>query len=412
MGKNAISKIRVPAWLGMAAGVVIVFLVSVAVGRQLGVGRPENFPELKTLAAKNLDFPQMSKFFTRVARQKGAVYAFALLKAAPSPAGIDMHLMGHIVGDELYKQKGVAGMQYCTDDFRNACSHALVVGLFMAKGEAALPEIAAACRSAPGGRGAYTMCFHGLGHGILSAVQYDLPRAVGLCQKTRTAAANYQEGPECVGGAIMETISGGFHDREVWQREVPKYFRADNPLYPCDSDLIPDDARQMCMTYLTPHLLRTAGADLGSPRAEDFVKAFSYCNRLPVTDIPNRQACFGGFGKEFLVLVKDRDIRKQTQLTDRQLVQIVSWCGLTADPSGSWACLKTAADSMFWGGENDYHPVLRFCGQLPTAGQKRECQLNLISNFAYYQLPVTSRRQLCEQLAGDYQQDCRKRLGL
>ena len=116
-----------------------------------------------------------------------------MLKRASVPSGTDMHLLGHVVGDILYAQEGLKGIKTCTHDFRNACSHTIVVGLFSEQGEVALPKIAETCYQAPGGSGAYTMCFHGLGHGVLAYTGYDLTKAAQLCQKTGTTGYNYRE---------------------------------------------------------------------------------------------------------------------------------------------------------------------------------------------------------------------------
>src|SRR3989338_10209532 len=138
-----------------------------------------------------------------------------IFKAAPLGPNIDLHLLGHAVGDELYKQEGLNGITICDNDFRNACSHSIVIGLFYDKGDGALSEISEACRKAPGGSGAYTMCFHGLGHGILAATGYDMGKTAEYCKKTDTTTCK-RESTECIGGSVMEIIGGGFHDREIW----------------------------------------------------------------------------------------------------------------------------------------------------------------------------------------------------
>src|SRR3989344_7123689 len=139
--------------------------------------------ELDYVENKNLNFEELKSYFQNLAERKGARHAFEILNTASLPPNTDLHLLGHIVGDVLYKQEGIRGMEVCTNDFRNACSHSIVVGIFFDKGESALSEIAETCRRAPGGSGAYTMSLHGLGHGILAAVDYDMGRAAELCNK-------------------------------------------------------------------------------------------------------------------------------------------------------------------------------------------------------------------------------------
>jgi len=90
-----------------------------------------------------MSFKELANYFTEIAEAKGAPYALDVLKAAPIPLDTDMHLLAHTVGDILYRQQGLEGIKVCTHDFRNACSHSVVIGAFLEQGEAALPGIAA-----------------------------------------------------------------------------------------------------------------------------------------------------------------------------------------------------------------------------------------------------------------------------
>lgn len=368
------------------------------------------YPELKELASSEQSFPQLTHFFQNLAQKRGAVYAFAALKAAELSPNTDLHLLGHVVGDELFKKEGASGITKCTEDFRNACSHSIVVGLFLREGELALPKIAEVCRKAPGGIGAYTMCFHGLGHGVLAALDYDLPRTISECQKTSTAQYEFREGSECVGGTIMEMISGGAHNKELWQKKSQVYFKASDPLYPCDADFVPPSSRVMCYMYLTPHLIRSVEGDLGSPQAEDFVKAFSLCEQIPINERLWREACFGGFGKEFLVLATHRDIRDIENMTNEQLHQVIVWCQLATDTDGIRACIRSAVGSLFWGGENDEGGALRFCGLIPDNANQSVCYDYLIGAVGYYVPDTGRRREFCKKIASMWQAQCRQQL--
>lgn len=373
------------------------------------------YPELQDLAERQRNFEELQTYFKDLARTKDARYAFDVLMRAPAQANIDMHLLGHVVGDELYIQEGMNGITACTNDFRNACSHAIVTGLFFDKGTGALGEIAQTCRNAPGGKGAYTMCFHGLGHGILAYHQYDMAKAVEDCKKTSTPAFNNREGVECIGGTIMEIIGGGFHDRDAWSLARPKYLQADSPLSLCAaSDLVPKEAKQVCFVYLTPYLFQTAGADLGSPTPENFKKAFTFCNALPASDAPSRDACYGGFGKEFTVLARDRDIRQNSveNITDEQLAKVNEWCQLADSKEGGGACIVHAVNSLYWGGENNRTGAVRFCKLISDSYFQNTCMYNLITSVSFYIDDKNYRTDFCMDLPETYQSDCRQRLNL
>lgn len=371
-----------------------------------------SYPEIKDIKEKSLSFSELSAYFSELARKKGGAYAFDVLRVAPMPPNIDLHLLGHVVGDVLYKQQGVAGMRVCTNDFRNACSHSIVVGLLFDKGEGALAEIADACRKAPGGSGAYTMCFHGLGHGIVAYAGYNMKRGVGLCEKTGTAAYGNREAIECIGGSVMELIGGGFHDREQWAKQRKIYFSHDEPLAPCDKDFMPREARTMCYTYLSPYLWEAAGADLGSPKEKDFVKSFQLCEKIPSVQGAERDACFGGFGKEFVGLVQGRDIRSGSiaAITEAQLRQIYRWCHLAPDSRGTTMCSEHALAALYWGGENDRSIALRYCSFVSEKTDQYSCFENLIGNVALYIKDVQYRQSFCEEIPPTHKKECRTRL--
>lgn len=371
-----------------------------------------SYNEVNELAGRNLSFKELSDYFSDLAKNKGAKYAYEVLKIAPTQPNIDMHLLGHIVGDELYKQEGANGIKICTDDFRNACSHAIVVGLFSDKGEEALSEITEACKQAPGGSGAYSMCFHGLGHGILAFYGYDMVRASETCQKIKkdTTRQNSAEMPQCVSGTVMEIIGGGFHDRELWAEKRKDYLRVSDPLSPCSQDFVPASARYLCYVYLTPNLFQLAGGDIGHLKAQDFEKSFPYCGLIPESEPANKDACYGGFGKEFVVLAKARDIRNVENMSESELKTVYDWCLLAKNKKGINSCIVSATNSLYWGGENDRQVSIRFCGLIGEGDSKAICFNNLINNVSIYAKDPLYRKDFCSEIPDDYLNQCQSRL--
>lgn len=372
----------------------------------------EKFPEIVEIQNQKADFNELKDYFEKLANKKGAVYAYDVLKVAPLPPNIDMHLLGHVIGDILYLQQGVNGMKYCTQDFRNACSHTVAVGLFLEKGELALNEIAKVCAEAPGGKGAHTMCFHGLGHGVLAYTNYNLPEAVALCKKTGTASKNYQEYSECIGGIIMEQISGGDHDKSTWEKQRKLNLKLEDPLYPCNSYIITDSAaKKFCYLYLTPHLFNSSGLMInGRPTDETISRAFKLCERIPVSEGGSRESCFGGFGKEFVVLAKDRDIRKIDQLSDEENQKVYNWCSLTNNEKGNQSCIKYAMNSIYWGGENSRSGAYNFCNQITNQSLKNFCFTELINSVSVYIDSPLYRKEFCQEIPSDLMEKCNEKL--
>lgn len=382
---------------------LIIFILLLLVVWLLGLSR-SSF--IQTPKLSEMTFAQLKIYFTDLANQKGAKEAFEILKTASVPPNTDMHLLGHVVGDVLYSQVGLNGIKICTEDFRNACSHSIVVGLFSDKGEAALGQITQACKQAPGGAGAYTMCFHGLGHGILAFTDYDLEKAIQICQKTNEEA----EIAQCISGTIMEIISGGDHDKPLWSRQRKKYLFASNPFYPCSADFMPEEAKHLCYNYLTPFLWEAIGADINRPTESDFAKSFALCKLIPQKDLLYESSCYGGFGKEFTTLAQNRDIRKIDTMSDEQFLKVYKWCQLAQDMKGIDACLLQALSSIYWGGENDRSAAIRFCKVITSSDSQKSCFLNLIGQVSTYVKDAKYRQSFCEDLPAEFRAECKRRL--
>jgi hypothetical protein len=363
---------------------------------------------LAEFAAVEQNFNEIGKFFTTLAEERGGVYAFELLKRATLPAGVDVHLIGHLIGDELYKQQGLEGMKYCTHDFRNACSHSVVIGALLEQGPEVFDAVHAVCKQAPGGSGAYTMCFHGFGHGVLAYTGYDVPEAVDLCSRVGTEAYRYREYSECAGGITMEMVSG-IHDREVWAEKKKEYMEEGDPLKLC-RESFPDEVRSMCYVYITPELFTAAGAQLGNPDPRTFADAFAYCDAIPEGAVGEREACFGGLGKEFVVLIQDRDIRNLENTPDEKLALIDTWCAATEDEVGRTACVTYALNSLYWGGENAPELALRFCSLLSRDGDTAHCIDRLIANVSFFIQDAAYRTHFCAAVPQEFSGQCRARL--
>lgn len=352
-------------------------------------------------------FDELKERFGALADKKGARYAFEVLRRAPVPPNTDMHLLGHVVGDKLFEQEGVEGIAACTQEFRNACSHSIVTGALREEGEGALSKIREACKDAPGGPGAYTMCFHGLGHGVFSFYDYEYEPTVSFCEKTGTDEYRNREAIECIGGSVMELMGGGGHDPEGLAFAQNTYLNPQDPLAPCFADFMPSYAQGICLTYLTPQLWRIAGIELGSPDPNLFGKAFAYCNQIPTSKQHLRDACYGGFGKEFIPLTAARDIRAVDQLSEENMRTVILWCGKAQVSDGIAACIGDALSSLFWGGENDPEASFRFCSlqEEQTPGYNA-CYERLGGAIRAYVLDTEVRSAQCNRIPEKFRTLC------
>lgn len=334
---------------------------------------------------REASFTELSNYFTNLAQTEGAIHAFTILRDAQFGGNIDTHLLAHVVGDELYKQHGIEAMRYCTREFRNACSHSVVIGALLNEGMSALDMVHDACQKAPGGSGAYTMCFHGFGHGVLAYTNYEVPDAIELCRKVGTEEYSDQEFKQCVGGVVMEMHSG-VHDVDVWREKAKKYLSPDDPLKLCTASYMPEEAKYYCYSYITPYIFDAVGVEWGSSTVRGLEESFAYCS---TTEESYRITCYEGIGKELIVIVQGHDVRALDKTTDEQLQQVIQWCHHAPLGEATSACLYEIIDSLFWGGENDPMASVRFCELVPGDYQNG-CYERLYGNMKTY---FTSKRQ-------------------
>lgn len=366
----------------------------------------DSFPEKKELNDKKIQGQKnLEDYFAKVAEKKGGAYAYNLLKVAKLPYPSDLHLIAHAIGYVLYKQQGANGIKVCAADFEYGCSHSIVIGLFEEKGIKALPDIIQACKNAPGNN-SYASCFHGVGHGVLVFVGFNLPKAIDLCKEMRTGSYSV-EYSECVGGASMEMIDGGIGDPPTWAKESPKYLLANDPLAPCDQPYYPEEVRGICYTYLTPHLIDASGTSWGNPDPAFFPKAFSFCKAI--ANPMQRDSCFGGFGKDFPLVTNNRNIETFDGMTDGQFANLFYWCSASNDSHATDVCLSYALGTFYWNGANSFTVPLHLCRVIPDKQHQSACYDNLINLIAGNPGTAPYFRSFCSSLPIDFQTTCKEK---
>lgn len=349
------------------------------------------------------EFRVLNDYFLDISKELGGKYGFMLLREAELPPNTDIHLLGHTVGDILYTQEGIDGMKYCTHEFRNACSHSIVIGGLLENGLGIFDHIHEACSQAPGGSGAYTMCFHGFGHGVLAYTDYNLPEAVDLCKMAGTKQHQDQEYHQCVGGVMME-LHSGVHDQDVWAKNGKKYINFQNPVEMCERDYIETGAKRMCYSYLSPYIFDAAGWQQGNLTDDVVRKSFSMCGEVPETKY--QRICSASLGKEFIVLAEARDIRNIDNISEQAINKTIQWCSLAPSEPEVSACLQETTNSLYWGGENHYDSSIRFCSAIETSSLQNNCFRQLFDNAKYYRKEPAYWEEICAAVPAQQQTVC------
>ncbi len=352
------------------------------------------------------DFGRISEFLVTAANSKGALYAYDLLRFTRLGPDLDLHLLGHVVGDEIYKQKGIPGMAHCTHDFRNACSHSIVVGALLENGREVFDTINDACRQSPGGSGAYTMCFHGFGHGVLAYAEYDMEKAVELCLLVGTDEYHQNEAYQCIGGAVME-MKDGIHNEELWAPQKDKFVDADNPLSLCQADYMVDGAKHLCYAYITPYLFDAIGGHGNQPTADIFAASMKLCESE--LEEKYRRVCYAGFGKEYIVLAKNLNIQALDNLNSDEVTKVENWCDKAPHNYGALECKLAVVDSLYWGGENDFQASVKYCSEI-SAKDRTSCFNLFYTNVLFYKHTPDLNKKICATVPVEHQSGCKAKL--
>ena len=114
------------------------------------------------------------------------------------------HELSHIVGNTLYQQKGIEGIEICDPTFAYGCYHGVTEQFLITEGVSSVREAMEQCRKIfPVTQSSnylpYYSCVHGLGHGLLSWEGLDLGKALKDCDRLDVREQQY-----CYDGVFME----------------------------------------------------------------------------------------------------------------------------------------------------------------------------------------------------------------
>lgn len=136
-----------------------------------------------------------------------ALDSLALRAERDSALHRDGHQMAHTLGRlAVAKHGGDASIiRECHVVFASGCYHGVVEASLHAAGRVEMPELERLCVGVQdsGGPGSGFECIHGLGHGVLGALGYDLDSALRECD----ALSTQRRAASCHSGAFMEAIS-------------------------------------------------------------------------------------------------------------------------------------------------------------------------------------------------------------
>jgi len=319
----------------------------------------------------------------------------ALAAHDPQLAG-QGHALAHALGRfAIARHKNdLSVIAQCRPVFEAGCYHGVLEGYLATQKSLDRDTVAAICsaveRSSPN-RQPGLECAHGLGHGLLEHVGYDLPRALAACDYLGAADAR----GECHDGVFMENVVHGLGDsmiavgdeavamqHQMMQMEGAhakrEYFRKRDLAFPCDS--VAAAYQASCWSYQPLVVIQLSGVD--------FQKTLHTCDAAPGEAAIT---CYRGFGKQ------------STGWYDDRAPDIIKTCE-TATPPHAGDCLGGAVEAYVdfaWTPDR----AIAFCRNVPAAA-KAGCYGEVGARMAHIRVDSASLAADCRGAEAAYVSAC------
>ncbi len=303
-----------------------------------------------------------SKVLTELLDRVGPVEAQEELLRSGLPFTGETHLLVHTIGNYIYEKYGPAGLSYCRDYFLSACYHAFILNDLADHGLPGMVEVMKDCANA--GPGVLPQCAHGSGHGFVAWHDYDLLKALAMCDELGGKVPNFPYF-NCYDGVFMENFWGihsGTPSPKRWVSDTDIY-------YPCTDPRIPTKYINACWGNQATSIYQHFKGDLK--------KTAEACDAVP--DPEHRSYCYNNFARQI------------HPMTQGDASKAFSLCDLATGDARKNECIMTIVSSAWSVGDR----VMPFeiCNRL-TGPMQNECSTRLIGLIAYYYPAQSNERKL------------------
>jgi hypothetical protein len=341
-----------------------------ALPRQSSAAAPE-IAKILSLSSPKAQSAELEKLLDKV----GATEAQDALLKSGLPFTGETHLLVHTIGNWIYKQYGPAGLSYCKDYFLSACYHAFILNDLADHGLDGMVEVMADCAKA--GPAVLPQCAHGAGHGFVAWHDYDLLKALAMCDELGSKSPHFPY-YNCYDGVFMENFWGihsGAPSPKRWVSDTDIY-------YPCTDPRIPSKYLNACWGNQATSLYQHFKGD--------FKKTAQACDA--VLNESYRNSCYDNFARQINPVTRG-DVR-----------QVLSLCGLATGTARQNECVLTNM-SAFWGVGDRKTPYAICAAMAPEA--KDGCYSRLLNLIRfYYSAQPEEKKTYCAKLSEPWQTQC------
>jgi hypothetical protein len=287
----------------------------------------------------------LEQAYGNLAFRSGPQTALGRLDAEIGSSTNACHRIAHIIGAaSLARFHGdvartlANGSATCSSGYYHGTLERSLVGV-RSRGPAALGGVARELCAGPELRAQAELayqCLHGLGHGLMITMGYDLPVALGVCDRL----AGEWETSSCNGGVFMENMSTAYGFRSSWLRD-------DDLVYPCDA--VAEEDKLTCYQLVTSRIVQAIGLEW-----ERIAEICASVERAWVS------ACFESFG---------RDVAGQTHRDPGEIVEV---CAVARPYGGEDECIAFAALDVL-GNDPSGRQAIELCSRAEHTRVRRGC---------------------------------------
>jgi len=190
------------------------------------------------------------------------------------------HTMSHVIGELIYKKKGLSGLTICDNSFAFGCYHSFYGQALADKGLSVIPIADKFCVDKFGPLG--TGCQHGIGHGLMEYYgPKKLTKALDACSMTTQLKKLFG----CTSGVFME-YNVPILISATSAETVPRVLDKNRPYDPCPN--VKEEYQESCYYEMAQWW------DKSTTFNGDYKKIGELCQALTLP--LNRESCFLGVG--------------------------------------------------------------------------------------------------------------------
>ncbi len=373
--------------------ILVIFLLAAGVAAYfLGNREIPKAPKAPAADVKSADIKSSEINISSIAKDNDALYEAikaigikeAMAKLVQESAGgsqYDCHQQAHQIGRIGYKIEKEKAFQQCSADCHSGCYHGAMESFLAEKGtENLAADITAVCKNFATSFGNFE-CLHGVGHGIMAYVDYDMPEAIKECKKLPDAFSQ----DSCYGGMFMENIlTGQGLGASTKQDHATTWVNKTDPNFPCDKISQDYDVQYQCYQMQTSWMLTLSNYNFDTV-AKD-------CLNAPAN---MKSVCFKSFGRD------------AAGFTLRNPEKILNLCAKVPKESNYYdQCIEGAVNVIvdFWGpGLKDQASQL--CKIVPDSNKKL-CYQIVAQRLPGLFTEKSDQQRICSTFEQGYQNLC------